>query len=114
MSSQEEQREYQVSVEQAEAMVRTYEALLRLKKNPDFQLIIEQQYLTESVLDSVSLLAHEQMVKERPMIQEDLISASNLKNFLLRIERTGEKIKSDLDDLKQKQLEEEAEEALNG
>lgn len=58
------------------------EALLRLEKNPDFKMVIEEGYLKESVLNSMSLLGVPQMRDNRTSIMEDMISAANLKYYL--------------------------------
>ncbi len=114
MSNQEllepSQEEIQLDINKAEDMIRIYDAYMRLKNNPDFQLVFEEQYLKQNALDSMSLLSHEQMVQQRPMIMEDLISVSNLINYLLRIERLGEKVKSDLAELRELEMEETSEE----
>lgn len=87
MSNQEEL--HTIPSEEAEQAVILGEALKRLKQNPDFKTVIEQEYLERNVLNSVSLLAHPQVKKsgERPEVMEDLVAASNLKFFFLMIEQ---------------------------
>ena len=65
------------------------EALKRLRNNPDFQTVIENGYLKEKVLASVSMLAVPQVSDhgKRPGVIEDIISASNLDYFLIMIEQ---------------------------
>lgn len=65
------------------------EALERLRKNPDFQLVIENGYLKEKVLASVSMLAVPQISEQgkRPGVMEDLISASNLQYFFQMVDQ---------------------------
>jgi len=64
------------------------EALGRLRNNPDFKMVIENGYLKEKVLASVSMLAVPQISEtgKRPGVMEDLISASNLQFFLSMVE----------------------------
>jgi hypothetical protein len=64
------------------------EALNRLRKNPDFQKVIEEGYLKDKVLASVSILAVPQIADQgkRPGVMEDLISASNLQYFFSMID----------------------------
>lgn len=59
------------------------EALYRLEKNKDFQLVISEGYMKEKALDSVSLLAVDQIKKQgvRPDIMEDLVAISNLGEY---------------------------------
>ena len=98
MSNQEEQREVQVTIEQAEKAVSIYHALARLKSNKDFQLIIETMYLKEQALDQVSLLSRQEMKEDRERIFEDLVSKSNLSMFLLIIEKQGIRFEDELND----------------
>ena len=65
------------------------EALERLRKNPDWNLVIEEGYLKDKPLASVSLLAVPQVQAEgrRPGLIEDLISCSNLNYFFGMIEQ---------------------------
>ncbi len=76
-----------------EAKIRDYniemgQALNRLRENPDFQLVIQEGYLTKEVMGSVSLLAVPQISEQgkRPGVFEDLIAASNLDYFFRTIE----------------------------
>lgn len=116
MSNQEEQNEIRVTVEEAEKAVGIYQALVRLKNNEDFKLIIETMYLKEQALDQISLLAHEGMVDKRERIHEDLLSKSNLSMFMLIIESQGKRYEDDLIAYKQMQHEDMVEEAeaVNG
>lgn len=72
------------------------EALDRLRKNPDFKTVIENGYLKEKVLASVSLLAVPQISDQgrRPGVMEDLISASNLQYFFIVIDNLHEGCKN--------------------
>ena len=64
------------------------EALKRLRENKDFQTVIENGYLKDKVLASVSLLGVPQISDQgrRPGVMEDLISASNLQYFFKQVE----------------------------
>ena len=64
------------------------EALMRLRKNHDFQTVILDGYLKDKVLASVSLLGVPQISEhgKRPGVMEDLVSASNLQYFFSQIE----------------------------
>ena len=63
------------------------EALERLRNNPDFKLVIEEGYLKEKALASVSLLGVPQERPRRIDIMEDLIASSNLQFFFSMIEQ---------------------------
>jgi len=78
-----------LSVEQdTEHAVKLGEALRNLRKNNDFKVLIEEGYLKDKALASVSLLAVPQIKSKglRPDIMEDLVSASNLQYFLEMVE----------------------------
>lgn len=62
------------------------EALNRLRMSPDFKKVIEEGYLRDKVLASVSLLAVPQERAHRAEIMEDLICSSNLQYFLKTID----------------------------
>lgn len=87
MSNQEEL--HTITTEQAEHAVVVGEALKRLKQNPDFKTVIEQEYLESKVLSSVSLLAEPRTKQQgrRPDVMEDLVAASNLQFFFLMVEQ---------------------------
>ena len=72
------------------------EALNRLRDNKDFQTVIENGYLKEKVLASVSLLGVPQISEQgrRPGVMEDLVSASNLQYFFQQIDQFYEGAKS--------------------
>lgn len=81
MNTEQEEHELEtISVEHHRVMG---EALERLEKNPDFKLVIQEGYLKDKVLASVSLLAVPQISDQgkRPGVFEDLIAASNLQYF---------------------------------
>lgn len=85
-----ESRTRQLFVERAEA-------LKRLEKNPDFILVIKEGYLKEKALNSVSLLSNEQIKKagDRQSVIEELISISNLDQYLYDVYNLGLMIKQD-------------------
>ena len=64
------------------------EALNRLRLNEDFKTVIENGYLKEKVLASVSLLAVPQISEkgQRTGVMEDLIAASNLRYYFMQID----------------------------
>lgn len=68
------------------------DALNRLRKNPDFKLVIEENYLRNSVLSKVSLLAVDQIKKEgrRVDLFEDIVAASSLYNWFLMVDGFAE------------------------
>lgn len=72
------------------------EALNRLRKNPDFVTVIEDGYLKNKVLASVSLLAVPQISEKgrRPGVMEDLIAASNLQYYFQMIDQFYEGAKN--------------------
>ena len=76
------------------------EAMERLEKNPDFKMIIEEGYMKENVLDSVSLLAEPSVKKQglRGEVMEDLVSASNLAYYFKMIRNLGGAARQDFED----------------
>ena len=70
------------------------EALERLERNPDWKLVIEEGYLQDSVLNSMSLLAVPQLRNDRGGVMEDLVAASNLKYYLLTLKNFYEGAKN--------------------
>jgi len=83
-----------------EEAIKLYEALQRLEKNEDWQYVIREKYLRDSVLDNFSLLAHPSIKRngERPEVMEELVSKSHLNLFLLTIEQQGEHLLNDTKD----------------
>ncbi len=81
------------------------EALERLRSNPDFKLVIEEGYLKDKALASVSLLGVPQERPRRIEIMEDLIASSNLQFFMAMIEQFYDGAKAPI-------LSDEEEEAL--
>ena len=74
-------------------------ALERLKKNPDFQLVILKGYFVDKAVDGVSLLANDQTIAagHRSAIMEDLIAISSLQDHFMVIENLGAPIPDDED-----------------
>jgi hypothetical protein len=70
------------------------EALERLRKNSDFQMVIVDGYLKEKALASVSLLAVPQERERRVGIMEDLIAGSNLGYWMNVVEHFYEGAKN--------------------
>ena len=66
-------------------------ALERLKKNPDFQLVILKGYFVDKAVDGVSLLANDQIIAQgnRPAVIEDLVAISSLQDHFMVIENLG-------------------------
>ena len=66
-------------------------SLKKLEKNDDFKKVILNGYLKEKVLDSVSLLANHEIKKQgyRGDVIEDLVAASNLKEYFRIIYNLG-------------------------
>ena len=70
---------------EGEFHIKMGEAFARLEKDPDFKLIVNEGYLKQKVLDSVSLLAVPSRRNERVNVLEDLVAASNLEYFFMMI-----------------------------
>lgn len=85
----------QLEAQELDRELELYEALLRLRKNPDYKLLIEDTYLNSNALDKVSLLGVPQIVQQgkRTAVMEELVAISNLKYFLLMVEQFGEAAK---------------------
>jgi hypothetical protein len=77
------------------------ESLANLRRNPDFKKVIEEGYLRNKALDSVSLLSHPQIkdAGKRTDVMEDLISISNLQLYFKMIEDFSAAAKDDYDNL---------------
>ena len=76
------------STEEIEHHLVMGQALIRLRNNPDFKLLIEDNYLKSKILASVSMLSVPQISEngKRPGVMEDLISASNLQYFFMMVD----------------------------
>jgi len=81
-----------------EQYVKLGEALERLRKHPDFKLVIMTNYIEQKALSAVSLLAVPAIKKrgERPDVMEELVSISNLQYYFAMIENFYEGAKQDL------------------
>ena len=88
MNNLEEQQIIEVENKAASDM---WYALERLKKNPDFQLVILKGYFVDKAVDGVSLLANDQIVARgnRSAVMEDLIAISSLQDHFMVIENLG-------------------------
>lgn len=67
--------------------IESYNALLRLQDNPDFQKVIVEGFLTKKALGAVSLLADPAIKKrgERTDVMEELIAISSLSQYLYTV-----------------------------
>lgn len=67
------------------------EALDRLRRNPDFQLVIENGYFKDRAVEGVSLLGTEYIKQsgKRPELMEILVAISNLQQHFLMIDNLG-------------------------
>jgi len=102
------------TLEEAEAIVKIYEAYDRLKKTVDFKTVFEDHLFTNEVIRLHSLLAHpeQSIIDSRDRIIGDLDALSNIKFSLLMIEKIGEVTKQQLDEFREAQFEAE-QEAMN-
>lgn len=73
---------------ETEHAIKMGKALIVLRSIPEFITLIEEGYLKEKVLASVSLLAVPQIKAQnrRPDVMEDIVAASNLQYFFQMIE----------------------------
>lgn len=94
MNNLEEQQIIEVENKAASDM---WYALERLKKNPDFQLVILKGYFVDKAVDGVSLLANDRIVAQgnRSAVMEDLIAISSLQDHFMVIENLGAPMPSD-------------------
>lgn len=83
------------------------EALVRLEKNKDFQLLIDT-YTINYALDKVSLFATSNTQLDRKILLELMVSIANFKEFLGLIRVLAERVRDD-----EKVRAEEAEEESN-
>lgn len=67
------------------------QALDRLRENPDFQRVILDGYFVHRAVDAVSMLAHDQTLREgtRPQLMETLIGISRLEDYFRVIDALG-------------------------
>ncbi len=91
-----EQEQIELETIEAEHHLQMGEALDRLRKNPDFIKVIQNGYLKEKVLASVSLLGVPQITDsgKRTGVMEDLISASNLQYWFAVVDNLHEGCKN--------------------
>lgn len=84
------------------------QALERMEKTADFQLVIANGYMKDKALDAVSLLAVPAIKQQgqRPDIMEDLVSISNLKYHFAMIKNLGASAEMDLADAEAPDVEE--------
>ena len=77
------------------------EALERLEKNKDFQLVITQGYFVDKAVEGVSMLAQEGVKRQgqRPDVMEMLVAISNLEDYFATVKAMGAGAKQDLDEL---------------
>ena len=78
--------------ENTELAISLYDSLERLSKNPDYKNLIEYGYMELYALNQVGMLASPG--SDRPAIYSDLHGISVLENFLIMIERLGERHKA--------------------
>jgi len=99
------------TVEEAEAIVEIYDALERLRKNKDFQLVFDTHLFTNEVIRLHSLMAHPEqtIIDSRDRIIGDLDALSNIKIALQMITTIGSSVKEQLEDFHKAQLEDEQE-----
>jgi hypothetical protein len=71
--------------------VAMFEALDRLKQNPDFQKVILEEYFKNKAVDGVSLLATEYVIQNnlRSQVMESLIAISHLEDYFNVIDSLG-------------------------
>ncbi len=80
----------QITIQQAQQQVGLGDALLRLQQNPDFQLLIMQEYLKDQAARLGHLLSdHTMQTKEKrkPIIKE----IESIGNFLSFLRVTGQR-----------------------
>lgn len=77
-----------------------WEALSRLKENPDFQKVILEGYFKDKAVNGVSMLARDGVVRNglRTEVMEDLIAISSLEDHFITIENLGADQGDDDDD----------------
>jgi hypothetical protein len=100
-----------LTLEDAEHIVKIYEAYLRLKKNADFQLVFEEHLLKNEVIRLHSLLSHPEIanIESKEKVIFDLEAKSMLKFDLQMIEQIGAMYKEQLEEYRTAQAEHEAE-----
>ena len=75
--------------------IKLFEALERLDKNSDFQLLIEEGFFTKYVKNQMSLLKAEGNEGNRGVSIENLAGVSVLKNYLVMVENIGKRFKEE-------------------
>lgn len=78
----------------------TYEALVRLHNNKDFQMVILEGYFVDAAVNLVSMLAHDVTVHngKRPELVESLIAISRLQDYFRVIRNLGTSMVDSLED----------------
>lgn len=88
-----EMKEIQVSIEEAKKMVERADTLERLKKNPDFIKLIEEDYLREEAIRLTHLLDHPDQVMQASQqhIMNDLKGIAALRRYFSTVIQMGNK-----------------------
>ena len=100
------------TVEEAEAIIETYESLQRLAASNDFKKVFTDHLFTNEVIRLHSLMAHpeQSIVDSRDKIIADLDAISNIKFSLQMISAIGKSTKEQLEDFRSAQFEADEEE----
>ena len=77
------------NIEEVSPAIRQGEALARLRKNPDFQYLIEDCYIRDRSIEQTLLLAtpHIKSQGDRPSVMEELVAVSNFSYYLYMIDQ---------------------------
>ena len=94
------QEELELETVENEQWIQRYEALERLKKNPDFINVIMEGYIRDRSLNGVSMLANESVKRQgqRPDVMEMLVAVSTLQDYFKMLKNLGQIAKADLED----------------
>lgn len=89
-----------IEVAQHQYWVDKFNALERLRTNPDFVRVIQDGYFKDRAIDATSMLAHRQVVQDgtRGQLMEELVAISHLQRYFTVIENLGAPPRDDEDE----------------
>ncbi len=101
MEANNPQTEQELETVETQYWADQFEALKRLEKNKDFQLVILEGYIKERALDQVGLLGTDYIKKAglRAEIMESLVAISTLQDHFNTITNLGGIAEEDISDL---------------
>ena len=94
--------QYNDQVNAMEAAILGSDAAKRLAENPDFQMLILQDYFIHEPARIAGMMASPKMIsaENRQILTEDLIGIGKLRNMLSSVSQNGDRARAELEELK--------------